>query len=483
MHRRKKTISPGVARLVRRLNERRIKAGHRSFSSREELVLAEAAHMVVDWLRSYNGQLAPDARHQVRLAAQRLYRDEWYQLDSQLLYFNELRAECVRARIRSAPLTHRFFNDLTVVAADACRATHRYEWPLLILVGFGALARTKLAAPLAAFHGHLPFDLWIVEPREAGRDDARQVFASHPTVRILHPSEAPASLDAYRNHFRTSPIVVYVATATDTHASVVDEWASRKVDVIAVEKPLYRDPKDAARFRQLAEDERRTTPSIVVVDHYGFKRAPLLIEEAKRKYPIYFNDVLARATTLRFVMHETQPVDPARGAKDEGVILDMMPHLFPFVAVLVTRKLDDLVIDRVDAWRHENAPGAAETYATVQFHLADREGFVLRASVGKGCASNEKRVDLEGPDAALSVDLNTGDVAVHAGLLNGTLGDSQSRELDYGAVIDALLGAPALSFQSLDTGIAVVDRLLAVQTAANARGTYPLGTTPRLKEK
>jgi hypothetical protein len=177
-----------------------------------------------------------------------------------------------------------------------------------------------------------------------------------------------------------------------------------------------------------------------------------------------------------FRMMERQGVDNSRGATQEGVILDMLPHVFPFICALVTTNIATLSIKSADVWRYENAPPAAgETCACIVFKPS--KGPVIEAIVGKGLAEDRKEVIIEGKGFHALLDLARGKVTITQGMIPIEIGAS-SRDLGYGFVIHSLLNSAALEFQGLRMGIDIANLLLSIRDSAKDRGTYAFGTYP-----
>jgi len=463
-----------IQEAVAELGARRTRKGYRPMSEREKQRLQRTTEQVLGWLSDFERggtHLPSTTANAIRAASQRFYRDEWYQLDQQVEYLQVLRDVCYEASLADPPRLLSFFDALTGIVIEACRRTHRYEWPLLILVGYGALARTKLTEPLLAMLPHTPFDFWVVDRRPNSLEEARTAFREYPDVQILADQEVAGRLQEYTRSHPTTSVVVYVATDAASHLAVARHYSALRANVIAIEKPLCGPPGDRDGFRQLLEAHGASgSPAFVVVDHYAFKSAPLVVEEAKRKFPRFYNVAVDGANVMRFRMLERAGVDTSRQAAVEGVISDMLPHLFPFVTLFLTSQYERVEIEEARTWRYVGSPeDGGETCAQVLLHTP--RGVRIEARVGKGLPETDKRVTLQGPDGSLELNLDNGQVLLSHGSFNGTIG-SAGRGIGYGAVLSSLLIAPALEFQSIDTALRIADRLDAIQKAATPAGTY-----------
>src|SRR6185369_12995829 len=104
-------------------------------------------------------------------------------------------------------------------------------------------------------------------------------------------------------------------------------------------------------------------------------------------------------------------IDTSRGAAQEGVILDMLPHVFPFISALVTTNIGALTVKSADTWRYEGAPpDDGETCAHVIFKPV--KGPSIEAMVGKGLAEDRKEVIIEGKGFMGILDLARGKVTI-----------------------------------------------------------------------
>ena len=456
--------------VVDTLDARRLAHGHQHMSSRERSKLIRTTQYIIDRLdRHERGRTLPaEFRKELTDQAQSYYRDEWYEVDHQVDYVNRLRNHVIRsldARGSVLDTILDFFDTLTFLTMEACRRPLRYEWPLLVVVGYGHLARTKLTQPLKDLLPNTPFDLWIVDVRDEALDEARKQFHDLP-VRILTAGEAQAAFSKYP----AATKIVYVATDSNSHLPVVKAYAD-SADVIAIEKPLCSSEKDLDDFLKLKKTPKR---GLVVVDHYSLRRASLIVEGIKKRMSGMLD--MTKATKITFRMLEANAVDDARAAAHEGVIFDMLPHVFPFVLALATADLRQLKLKSAEWWKYESAPAEwGETFVHAVFE--PRKGPLIESFAGKGVERTEKEVVIEGEEFHARLDLIQGKVT---GLNRGLPFEfgASNRDLGYGFVIHELLNAPALGFLGLDEGVEIVRILARTKRAAKNRGTYAVGTMP-----
>jgi predicted dehydrogenase len=468
-----------IAAVIDQINADRVAGGYRMMSERGQELLRQTTGRILEQLDAFDPRAPLDAgfRQGFMREVQSYYRDEWYTVDTQIEYLQKVRNGTLQtiAPGDAAALerTLRFFDTLTLLVVEALGRPARYEWPLLVVVGYGNLARHKLAQPLKDLLPHSPFDLWIVDKREDALAEARQEFAAFPEVRVL---DAGAAAVEFPSHLAATKIV-YVATEASAHLPVVRQYTELGAHVIAIEKPLCTTPADIKAFRKIEKASGQKTRH-VVVDHYGLRRASLIVEGVTKLQPAVMAGALRNAERMIFRMLEEQEVDAGRGAAAEGVILDMLPHVFPFICALVTGDVGSLKVKSVDVWRYDGWPSAAgETCARVI--LKPWKGPLIEAFVGKAMPENRKEVVIDGTKSMTILDLARGKVTVQ-GPVPMDLGAS-SRDLGYGFVIHSLLNSAALEFQGLGTGIDVAELLLAIRDKAKDRGRYAAGTYPDLE--
>jgi len=425
-----------------------------------------------------SGAIGDDFRKWFVREVENYFQDEWYELDAQLQYLQLLRDSCLDTREAQHGSTRsviKFFDLLQMLAADVLRRSPPYGWPLLVLVGFGDLARKKMTGPLKDLLPHTPFDLWIVDQKNDAREIAKNEFINFPFVEILSPEQL---VSRFKTHDSTTKIA-YIATDTRSHFRAVETYLNLGTDLIAVEKPLCSEEGDFTQFQAIEKLTRsRPKPKLFVVDHYSFRRASLVVEGLKKEAP-EFAKALDGVDKVIFRMLETDQVDLERGAADEGVIFDMLPHLFPFVNALYTTNFKKWAIDEVKTWRYEGFTRPAETYARVR--LRPRQGLVVEAMVGKGVNETIKEVQLIGKKVQARLDLLKGQVMLSKGSISFQVGGTSTRELSYGYVIQSLLAGGSLEFQGLQRGLEVAKMLLRIRKRAKIQGTYALGSTPDVR--
>lgn len=471
------TESRIIESVIRGINSDRIGAGYRPMSTRgQDLLRATTANILANLNIFAESQgLDPGFRQSFIREVQSYFRDEWYTVDTQIEYLQRLRDKTLESIvITDHDALHNvlnYFDSLTLMVVEACRRPARYEWPLLLVVGYGNLARTKLVGPLKDLLPNSPFDLWIADKRPDALADAAQEFAAFAQVRVL---DADVAVKEFPLHPAATKIV-YVATDAASHFAVVKRYTELGADVIAIEKPLCSSAGDVKAFRKLDKTTTQKTKH-VVVDHYALRRAALIVEGVQKHAPELFSRILRDAERMTFRMMETQPLDTSRGAVQEGVILDMLPHVFPFISALVTADISALSVKTADTWVYDGAPPTAgETCAYVVFK--PNKGPNIDAIVGKGLAENRKEVIIEGKGFMTLLDLAHGKVTITQGPIPVELGAS-SRDLGYGFVIHSLLNSAALEFQGLRMGIEVAELLLSIRATSKSRGSYALGTYP-----
>jgi predicted dehydrogenase len=465
-----------IDELIRRLNENRKKSRFRDMSDRKERRLRGTARWLLDQARvcGRTGVISPEVERRVTAEAQSYFRDDWYDLAQQLEYLQLVRSLAEPANSRTRARRIAFFDRVVLLASEACGRPERSGWTLLVVVGFGDLVATHLTGPIRNMLRLLPVDCWIVDKRATARERARREFRKHPNfVRVLSPTEALEELAGEAGAFFTRRIV-YVAVDTPNHLPVAKAYAAAKPTVVAIEKPLCAQSQDIAGFQRLARRFPKT--AFVVVDHYGFRRGALLIEHAKRHPEDVMNSILNNARRITFRMLEKKGVDRRRGMATEGVILDMLPHLFPFVHAVLTGNTGRLKVKSVRTWRYRGSRSRVETAARVE--LATDRGEIL-AYVGKGVGVNRKEVRLDTETGTTAtINLTTGRITVsdRAAPLQLAVPD---RELGYGFVLHSLVYAPTLEFQNLDRAIAVVRLLLRLRSrGARNRRAYDLKRNP-----
>lgn len=202
-----------------------------------------------------------------------------------------------------------------------------------------------------------------------------------------------------------------------------------------------------------------------------------MVERAKRNYPELYNLITSSPLRLDFDMQEKQLVELSRVASIEGVILDMLPHLFPFVSMLITSDLSQLELVSAETWTYEDARLATETAAAIHLRVGATD---IYARIGKGLAANRKSVSLTSVGGQLFLDLSSGVVSARKGEVEFTIGETPSKDVGYGYVLHMLLAAAPLEFQSLGTGVLIAEKLLDIRDMANQStpGRYKRGTSP-----
>ena len=457
-----------AARIVDAFNERRRQRNYREMSARE----AERLRVTSTWLAdtALKGQPVHDEFDTEFIdQVQSYYRDEWYGLHTQIEYLQLLRREILAVLDdRGRPAAEDVFDHLMLLAVKACRRPDRYEWPTLILVGFGHLAKTKLAAPLKALKQHNPLDVIVVDKKASALRNAERAF-KNSLVKVMSADEIGQVLKV-----RGNPRIIYVATESKTHFPVVAHYIQYPdVRAIAIEKPLTTNLEEVQKFRDLARRHRDT--KLVVVDHYIFRRAALMIERVKREEPALYKAIADRISKLTFVMNEVAEVAKERAASKEGVILDMLPHLFPFVTMFLTNDVSRLEITDVKAWRYEGSKGKGETAVEVRMQFGET---TVLARAGKALDKELKHVEIVGAAGNVILDLATG--AVSIGKARISLGETPSADAGYGWVLYNLVSAPELEFQSVETASMIVEKLLAIRDLAHRSGidTYEKGKSP-----
>lgn len=465
------TSSRDIAdRIVDRFNAARKERGYREMSAREADRLTATTQWLVETARDYKG--ARDEQFEIKFIdeVQTYVRDEWYGLRTQIEYLQILRSEMLASVAPGQRATvGGFYDNLIILAVEACRRPDRYEWPTLVLVGFGHLAQTKLVEPIKALVPHNPIEVFVVDRNKKAVSKAKKAF-SKTDVHVKSADKISEALSLV-----TNPKIVYIATESASHLAAVNEYLQYKgVRVIAVEKPLTTKREELQVFRELAA--QRDTPRLVVVDHYVFRRSALMVERVKRVYPELFNAIADQPTRLEFVMEEKAAFDVERGASSEGVILDMLPHLFPFITMLLTTDLSKLEIVDVKGWRYKDAKGPAETAALVHMRVGKTD---VIARAGKAMPANRKSATLTGTRGKLLLDLSTGSVSIQRGSDTFALG-TPAKDVGYGYVLYNLVTAAALEFQSVATASTIVEILLDLRDRAQAQecGTYARGKSP-----
>jgi predicted dehydrogenase len=463
---------PSIARrIVENFDAARQARRYRSMSVREVERLTKTTEWLLREASAFAGTMSEALHLQITDEVQAYCREEWYGLRTQIEYLQMLRAESSKHLSGvDGDRLHAFIDTVTLIAIEACRRPDRYEWPTLVLVGFGNLASTKLVEPIRALVAHNPVDAIVVDRDEAALKAARKTFRGSG-VSVVSASNISQEIAKSRN-----PKVVYVATDSKTHFKVLNEYLGYDtIRVIAIEKPLTTDRDELELFKQLAREHRKV--KIVVVDHYIFRRSALMVERAKRNYPELYNLIANSPLHLEFEMQEKQPVDPKRGASAEGVILDMLPHLFPFISMLITSDISQLQIDSVETWKYDDSKSPAETAAKVQLRIGPTQ---ISARIGKGLAANRKSVSLTGTNGQLFLDLTSGLVSARKGEVEFTIGETPTKDVGYGYVLHVLLAAAPLEFQSLGTAALIAEKLLDIRDAARQSQlqAYKRGISP-----
>lgn len=168
-----------------------------------------------------------------------------------------------------------------------------------------------------------------------------------------------------------------------------------------------------------------------------------------------------------------------RGAAKEGVILDLLPHVFPFLRLFLTSDVQKIELLHAWTWREQGFPEKdfAETCAQLVFQA---KGAIIEARVGKGVAMDRKELGLDSQEGCLKLDLGKGGGVEYGDWESVTRPKLSPKELGYGWVVHRLLNGAPLEFQSLQTGIEISNLLLAIRESKHLQylGEYAHACDP-----
>lgn len=225
---------------------------YRSMSAREVARLTKTTEWLIREAKAFSGTISDALHLQITDEVQAYCREEWYGLRTQIEYLQILRSEAIRRLPAFEERLSNFIDKVTLIAIEACRRPDRYEWPTLVLVGFGNLASTKLVHPIIAIVSHNPVDAMVVDRDKRAVAAARNAFKGSG-VAVVEAARVSQEIVRSRN-----PKIVYVATDSKTHLKVLNEYLEYDtVRVIAIEKPLTTNRDELQIFQQLAREHRK----------------------------------------------------------------------------------------------------------------------------------------------------------------------------------------------------------------------------------